>query len=78
MINGYVDEFEDETLFVMAGFVAPAEQWAKFSDAWVATLAEKPIVRDFKTKDAMQSPPRGAFFGLTAEHRDEKLSRMIP
>lgn len=73
MINGYVDESEDGHVFAMGGFVAPADEWAKFSDAWKAALDAPPKVRVLKTKDAMQSPPQGAFWGLTDEQRDEKL-----
>jgi hypothetical protein len=54
IINGYVDESEDDTVFVLAGFVAPAEEWTKFSDVWQAALDAKPRVRLLKTSDAMQ------------------------
>jgi hypothetical protein len=73
IINGYVDESEDDTVFVLAGFVAPAEEWTKFSDVWQAALDAKPRVRLLKTSDAMHSPPRGEFWGLSEEARNGKL-----
>jgi hypothetical protein len=76
ILNGYVDESEDDSVFVLAGYVAPAEMWAKFSDAWKAALAEEPAISILKTKHAMSSPPRGDFWGLTAEQRDAKLCKL--
>jgi hypothetical protein len=74
MINGYIDESEDDAVFAMAGFVAPAEEWAKFSDAWDEACAAPPQTKGIlKTKEIMRSPPRGAFWGLSDEQRDEKL-----
>lgn len=60
----------------MAGFVAPAEEWAKFSDAWDAALLAPPSSvpgRVFKTRQVMSDPPNGAFWRMTAGQRDEKL-----
>jgi hypothetical protein len=75
IIHGYVDESESDGVFAMAGFVAPAEEWAKFSDAWDAAKASLPAARaqPFKTKEIMRSPPRGAFWGMTEAQRDGKL-----
>lgn len=63
IINGYVDETESDAVFVMAGYVAPADMWAKFSDEWAAALEAKPRISALKTNDAMRSPPRGEFWG---------------
>jgi hypothetical protein len=78
MINGYVDESEsDGGLFAMAGFVAPAEEWAKFSDAWDVAFASAPKATGIlKAKEIMRSPPRGAFWGMTDAERDEKLETL--
>src|ERR1700730_9070242 len=73
IVSGYVDESENDTVFVLGGFVAPAEEWAKFSDAWAAALEAKPRIRLLKTNDAMHVPPHGEFRGLSEESRDEKL-----
>ena len=73
IVNGYVDETESDAVFVMAGYVAPADEWAKFSDAWAAALAARPKISALKTNDAMRAPPRGEFWGVSEELRDEKL-----
>ena len=73
ILNGYIDDSADETVFVLAGFVAPAEEWAKFSDEWAATLKAKPSIRFLKTKEAMGSKPSGKFHRWTEDERDTKL-----
>jgi hypothetical protein len=79
IVKGYVDESESDGVFAMAGFVAPAEEWAKFSGAWDAALAAPPSAipkRPFKTKEIMQKRPNGAFWGMTVEQRNEKLETL--
>jgi hypothetical protein len=77
MINGYVDESESDGVFVMAGFVAPAEEWAKFSDAWDAALAAPPKATGlFKAREVMRKRPSGAFWGMRDEQRNEKLETL--
>ena len=71
IVNGYVDESESDGVFVMAGFVAPAEEWAKFSDSWDAALRMAPRIRILKTNHAMRL--NGEFRGWTEQARDEKL-----
>jgi hypothetical protein len=73
ILNAYIDESEDDAAFVMAGYVASAEEWAKFSDDWDAALTAAPAVPFLKTSEVMKSPPRGPFWGLSSEERDEKL-----
>ncbi len=58
-------------MFVLAGYVAPAEDWAAFSDDWLATLNAAPAVRELKTRDAMRL--QGCFHGWTKAERDKKL-----
>jgi hypothetical protein len=74
IINGYVDESESDGVFAMAGFVAPAEEWAKFSDAWDAALVAPPKATGlFKAKEVMRKRPSGAFWGMNDKQRNEKL-----
>src|SRR5687767_2637835 len=71
ILNGFIDESEDDSVFVLAGYVAPAEEWAAFSDEWHATLHSTPAIWELKTKDAMGL--RGCFNEFTKEERDKKL-----
>lgn len=73
IVQAHIDESEDESLFVMAGHVASADDWAKFSDDWDVVLAAAPSVSHLKTSQAMANPRRGPFRGLTSEQRDAKL-----
>jgi hypothetical protein len=71
MLQAFIDESFDHGLFVMAGFVAPAEAWARFSDEWQQFLEMKPGVRYLKMNDAMTL--EGEFRWWRDAARDEKL-----
>lgn len=71
VLNGYCDESEDETVFVLAGYVAPAEEWAKFTQEWHSTLHATPAIWEFHCVEAMSR--RGNFNEFTEKERDKKL-----
>ena len=71
ILNAYVDESEDESAFVVAGYVASAEAWAAFSDDWHAALHRTPGIWEFKCRDAMHLA--GCFNEFTPDERDKKL-----
>jgi hypothetical protein len=71
VLNGFVDESEDDSVFVFAGYVALAEDWAAFSDEWYATLRAAPGIWELNTRDAMRL--QGCFHKWSATARDEKL-----
>ncbi len=71
ILNGFVDESEDLSVFVLAGYVASAEVWAAFSDDWHVALHATPGIWELKTKDAMAL--KGCFSGFTKAERDKKL-----
>ncbi len=62
----------DPPVFVLAGFIARAEQWAAFTDAWNEVLAEGRPIRYFKMKEAFHL--RGEFEGWSKPERDAKLA----
>lgn len=62
-------------LYVLAGWVAPAAQWAAFVDDWNAALLASPRIKRFKFDEAMGLT--GEFLGMTAESRDEKMRRLV-
>lgn len=52
MLQAHVDaSTEGGELFVLAGYIAPAEAWASFSDDWQAELDRPQKLRAFKMKD---------------------------
>jgi len=64
----------DSPLFVLAGFVARAADWAKFSDEWRAALDQPPRLEYFKMKEAHSM--RGQFdrrHGWNEAKRDDRL-----
>jgi hypothetical protein len=70
----YIDESYDDDVFVLAGFVAPVDEWEKFKEAWRSTLAAPPAIPALKTVDAMRL--KGCFYQWTAEERDAKLEAL--
>jgi hypothetical protein len=65
-------------VYVLAGYLATADQWAKFSDEWDRALRKEPAISYFKLSEA--NSLRGEFLGWN--HRDatdkvEVLSRLI-
>ncbi len=72
MLKAFFDEStDDEKVFFMAGWLAPFEEWVKFSDVWHRELRfEKPI-EYFKHNEAMGL--KGEFLGWTDGDRDSKM-----
>jgi hypothetical protein len=65
---------DDPPVFVLAGFIAEAAQWAAFSDAWDAELKQSPAIEHFKMKDAHSL--RGQFSRWSDLGRDHKVGRL--
>ena len=45
----------DGRVFVLAGYIAPAEKWAEFADEWKALLDEEPPLTRFKMNEMARS-----------------------
>jgi Protein of unknown function (DUF3800) len=81
-LQGYVDDSGSDPKdghFVLAGYVLPADHWARFADAWDAQLKRDPSVYCFKMSDAEYGD--GYFKGMREEFRKLKvneLSDVIP
>jgi len=73
-VIAYLDESIDETVFVLAGFAAPPDEWEKFSVAWRNTMAASPAISILKTNDAMKL--QGEFSRWTSADHDAKLSAL--
>jgi hypothetical protein len=73
MLQAYVDDSNmgQGTVSVLGGWVARAEQWAKFSDDWQSILDMKPAVPYFKWSHARGLG--GEFKGISEPMRDEKI-----
>ncbi len=54
MLKAYVDDSRQDQppIFVLAGYLAPAEWWAKFSERWQEILDMPPRLEYFKLKEA--------------------------
>lgn len=71
-VQAFVDESGDGRLFVMAGFVAPAEAWFQFNEAWDTALQnpDPAAVEYLSTREAMRLA--GQFNGWEADDRDRR------
>lgn len=73
-IQAYIDDSGvkgTDAVFVLAGFIGRAENWAQFSDAWKAHLKRPPSVRYIKMNEAAKLD--GEFRFWRPHERDEKL-----
>ena len=58
-------------VFIIAGLMAYAENWARFSDEWQACLNQQPRLRYFKMREAAAC--HGEFHGFSEMQRDDRL-----
>lgn len=61
-------------VFVLAGLIAPAEQWAEFSIEWGECLASPPAIRVFKLTEAMSCT--GNFHRFSYRDRERKVAAL--
>lgn len=59
---------------MLAGLVAPVDEWAAFSNKWDAVLKASPSIPYFKMSDAFALTKE--FEGFTAEERDAKVDAL--
>ncbi|MGD1156563.1 MAG: DUF3800 domain-containing protein [Terriglobia bacterium] len=73
-IQAYIDDSGvkgTDPIFVLAGFIGKAEQWAEFSTAWKQHLRESPSIAYFKMAEAAKLG--GEFRFWKHADRDRKL-----
>src|SRR5207248_3962944 len=71
MLRAYFDDSLNDDVFVVAGFLASATTWAKFSDEWAEALNLAPRIHCFVMNDAMTM--NGEFRHLREPQRDGKV-----
>ncbi len=73
--TGYFDDSGSDAgsqWYVLAGFIAPIEEWKSFSAKWRATLDKETSLRYFKMSEAMSL--EGLFKrGWTIPLRDQRI-----
>jgi hypothetical protein len=81
VLQAYVDDSGSDgegKYFVLAGFIAPANKWAEFSDIWNQTLKKFPGADYFKMVEAYHL--HGEFDrrkGWTEELRDQRIDELV-
>lgn len=72
----YIDDSgkNDPPVFVLAGFLASAENWVAFSNEWRACLAREPSLEYLKMADA--NSRNGTFRGVAKDARDLKIREL--
>jgi Protein of unknown function (DUF3800) len=76
MLQAFVDDSisAKPPVFILGGYVAPAERWAEFSDEWQAVLEIPPRLEYFKMQEAW--PCKGQFDGWSVKRRNERLGQL--
>jgi hypothetical protein len=77
MLRAFFDDsnIRQGPVYVLAGWVAPAEKWTPFANDWQAVLDMRPRVSYFKYSEAMNLS--GEFLGISEPSRDEKLKLLV-
>ncbi len=75
MFNAFFDESQADSVFLVAGWVATAEEWTKFDAAWNAALASEPAIRCFHHYEAKMV--EGEFGGWSNEEAQAKLAALV-
>ena len=73
-MQAYIDDCIEPPVFLLAGFLAPAGEFAKLTDKWGGALAKRPRLEYFKMKEA--SARQGQFLGWSIENRDARLAEL--
>jgi hypothetical protein len=76
MLKGFIDDSGSEPsapVFVLAGYVLPAEVWAIFSDEWAKELLRGRPISHLHMKETGKDFKGGQFDGWTMEQIEEKL-----
>jgi hypothetical protein len=78
MLRAFFDDSGrgQEPIYVLAGFIARAESWARFSDKWTEVCHQSPRIEYFKLYEA--NALEGQFRGWTKEARDRKMLALAP
>jgi hypothetical protein len=71
VMQAYVDDSVEPPVFVLAGFVTHAEQWAKLTVKWADALTRPPTLEYFKMNEAYAR--KGQFEGWSEPDRDARL-----
>jgi hypothetical protein len=83
MLQAYIDDSGwdgKSPVFVLAGYIANAEQWERFSDDWqtVLDLNQPRSIKYLKMKEACRLGDRNSqFFQWSGRDRDERLKQLI-
>lgn len=75
VMQAYIDDCTEPPVFLLAGFLAPAGEFAKLTDKWNSALAKPPRLEDFKMKEAFAR--QGQFLGWSIQDRDARLADLV-
>jgi hypothetical protein len=64
-----------DTVFVLAGYIASPNDWAAFSKKWVEAIHESPNINYFKMSEAWNA--KGEFANWPRENREKKVISLI-
>ena len=81
-LQAYIDDSQDGDTFVLAGYIADAEEWTTFSIDWQELLDMRPRLDYLKMNEMAQSPERieraSWFYRVIERHIRAAISCTIP
>lgn len=75
MFQAFFDESEFDAVYLVAGWISTADEWARFDAAWNAVLSADPPIRYFRHHDAKML--KGEFEGWSNEDAQAKLNAFV-
>lgn len=79
ILQGFADDSGSEgktgNIFVLAGFLATAEKWEKFSDRWDEICDQSPKTPDFHMAEAYRL--KGKYQWRDADQRDVRINELV-
>ena len=76
-LQAYIDDSGrgQDSVFVLAGYLARPEEWSEFSKEWDGALNEHPKIEYFKMREAWNA--KGEFENWSKEDRDNKVVLLV-
>jgi hypothetical protein len=74
MLQTFVDESNDEEIYVMAGYISTCEKWAAFVDEWDKVKHQPPRIDYFKFSECVKQ--HGQFYMWSKDNASLKMANL--
>ncbi len=74
ILRAFVDDSSTEESYIVAGYVAPLDDWTAFSKQWYSVLKQPPKLGYYRTSDALALKKEFRLF--TPDSRDKRIASL--